>query len=104
MLFVRACKCRSPFKRVLSVYRRQYGNYENDTMYIAGILASLCDKYNVITTSQLLTDMNPDNHWKFGNKLDGYFTTSVNILISHIGHTNIDKFGGFISPIRFRSN
>ncbi len=97
MLFVRACKSRSPLTRVRSVYHRFYtrtaGKHEN--FNIARILASICDKYNPMSTGDLISALNPDNNWRYGIlDEDSHWTAALKIMISHLRLSEVSKFDG----------
>lgn len=106
LLIIRACKSLDPETRLVSVYKRKYGNYDGKDCYIAMILENICEKFDLVKTSDLLRDLHPDNQWKF-NITDSitninYWSLVKRILTSLIRLTPIDKFDGFISPIRFK--
>lgn len=102
MLFVRACKSRNPAKRVRSVYSRFYlrnSDETENTFYIAGIIANICDKYHPISTSNLFTALHPGNKWKYGIEDDeSYWASSIKIMISHLRLSEVSKFEGYIGP------
>jgi hypothetical protein len=73
-------------------------------MYIAGVLASLCDTHLQLPCSDMIVDLHPDNGWKYGLKPeDDYWTKVVKILISKIRLSSIEKFPGYTKPLRFRN-
>ncbi len=107
MLFVRACKSRNPKIRIQSVYRRFFLSNDNDDhdFYIASIIATICDRYNPISTCNLLTALHPDSFWKYGiSKNESYWASSIKIMISHLRLSEVSKFEGYIAPCYYRNN
>lgn len=104
LLFIRACKSKHPHQRVRSVYRRFYLNceYDHATEYIANLLVNICDKYNLMSTGDMVIAVHPANRWKYGNEDDSYWTAIFNITLSRIRLTEVKKFPGFIPPRSFR--
>jgi hypothetical protein len=107
-LLVRACKSFNPHVRLRSVYKRQYWRGAPDHLldfYIAELLSGLCDDYDIITTSKLVSALHPDNAWKHGLKSDDdYYTRVVKVLTSKIRLTKVAKFPGLTSPLRFKNH
>jgi len=103
ILFIRACKSRSPWKRVESVYKRFYYRVAEDK-FIAMLLNEVCEKYAPISSKELIDGLNPNNKWMYANESDGYYATVAKVLISHLRLVAIDKLNGYVVPRRFRPN
>tara|TARA_R110002072_G_scaffold299355_1_gene474686 strand:+ start:1313 stop:1645 length:333 start_codon:yes stop_codon:yes gene_type:complete len=101
-LFIRACKSRNPKKRVLSVYRRFYCSRDNVEFYVAGTLTDIVDKNLDYSASDMLSDMNPDNAWRWVEGDASYWERVNAVLISKIRLSKIDKFEGLTAPLMFK--
>lgn len=102
-LFIRACKSYHPKTRLASVYRRFYGEYSNSTFHIAGILASICDKYITIKAADFIDALNPGIVWKYDPKENlQHFEIAMNFMVSQIRHTKASDLKGLTPPLRFR--
>lgn len=96
-LIIRACKSSNPDMRLRQLYRRFYGNVPRgeESRFIAGILASICDDYTPIKTSSMIDYLDLNNRWKFGiMDDDSYLDGVVKVLASHIRLTEKDCFVG----------
>jgi len=100
-LFIRACKSRNPQVRVRSVYRRFYGDYSNPEVHIMGILAAICDEFLELKVLDIISEMNPDNAWKYG-KSDSYESAVIKFLTSKIRLSEVSRFEGLQAPLMFR--
>lgn len=105
MLFIRACKSSDPYKRVRSVYRRfYYGGKSSDVFInfvITQLFANICDKHMPISSSDLISKVNPNQACNFGNSYD---VICFRALINHIRLIEVSKIPGFKIPLRFRRN
>ena len=102
LLFIRACKSRSPWKRVESVYKRFYYRVADDRA-IASLLSQVCDKYAPISTKELIDGLNPNNKWMYANDSDSYYETVSKVLISHLRLIAVDRINGWVVPRHFKS-
>ena len=105
-LFIRACKSKSPEQRVLSVYRRFYMVPQESVSYeyIAQILARICDEYKLFNTLDLLTDLNPENRWKYNLKNDvSYSRFCMRVLVGKIRFAKVNKLQGLSVAASFRN-
>ena len=104
-LFIRATKRKNSIQRVQSVYKRFYGRYPDNDMNSAlvHVLSDICDKYLRIKLVTLMSDMNAQNHWKFGIEADDdYSIQCIKILTSYIRLTEKTKFKGLSTPLMFK--
>lgn len=102
-LFIRACKSLNPELRVRIVYRRFYGSYDdNHDADIAYLLTKIVDKYDLVSTIDLIESLNPMDKWKYANDDDLYLTIVMKVMISKIRLCEISKLDGFKKPLRFR--
>lgn len=100
ILFIRACKSKSPEKRLASVYRRRYGKYPNYEIYITNILTRICEEHNLISISKLILELNPETDWKYQ---DERFENKIyKILLSTIRLSEISKFPDFKITRKFK--
>ena len=105
MLFIRACKSKNPEKRLYSVYRRFYGNYENVESSISYILSKICESHINITTTQLIDKLSPSNTWMYKNDENvetPYYIIVMRMLCSEIRYTPMNKLEDFVKPATFR--
>lgn len=103
-LFIRACKSENPHKRIRSVYRRYYlKTNKNVDQHLANILSRIIEKYDLITQTRLINDLNPANHWRFGlTKEDSYNKCVLHVATSVIRFSKKDKFPGLGNPANIR--
>lgn len=103
LLVIRACKSECPDKRLVSVYRRFYGKYDEKTTTegINHILVTLVDRYKLMDIYDIIKEMSPDNSWKYQSN-DTYLGVANQILLSSIRLSSINVFPGFVSPKRFK--
>lgn len=105
-LLIRACKARNPNLRVRQVYRRFYGKLplEQETFCLSGILSTICDEHLEVKVASLITDLSPNNRWKFGIEDDeSYLSGVVKVLTSNIRLAERDRFPGLQAPALFRN-
>jgi len=105
-LFIRACKSKNSEKRLYSVYRRFYGNYENVEPNIAYILSKICDEYLNITNTQMIEKLNPTNTWMYNNE-EGetpYSFITMRMLCSSLRQSSINCFPNMVKPSLFRKD
>lgn len=106
-LFIRACKSKNAEKRLYSVYRKRYGNYEHVEPNIAYILSKITDEYLNINNCQMIEKLNPANTWMFNNKDESvppYSTIVMRMLCSTIRQSSVECFTGLVKPALFRKN
>jgi len=85
MLFIRACKVEDPEKRLLSVYRRFYGDYSNPKSHIGKILCRICEQLNLVTITKVMEGLAPT--WfpipggepPYEEKVFNYFTSVLRL-------------------------
>lgn len=102
LLFIRACKTLNK-KRLCSVYRRFHLNTSHINEHILMILQEICFENDLIDLRvyrEIQEKLNPDN-WRY-NKDKSYIENSLDVHISIIAHSKVDKFEGYITPKRFR--
>ena len=105
MLFIRARKSANPAKRLQSVYRRFYGNYDYNPWYVVGILISIVEKYFPIDLLHVFSSLNVDNSIAFRGVKNAYALNALHILYNHIRFLEVSKLPeDFIKPICFRRN
>jgi len=101
-LFIRACKARNPLTRVESVYRRFYLERNNPHPHITMILARLCDEFSPFTTSRFVSELSPENNWRYGDEDDSFELRCIQRLISKLRFTEATKLVGMTVPLAFR--
>jgi hypothetical protein len=104
-LFIRACKTKNPLKRVERVYKKfyLYQSQPVDKHHIVNILLDICQKGDVLTVRTMVNALDPDQFGYYGlSDGDTFIEKVFKILVSKIRLCRVSKFGGFISPIKFR--
>lgn len=99
-LFVRACKADNTGKRIRSVYRRFYLNSHQVDVHLVHILCKICIDLNILKPMQLLTELSPENDWKYAGL--NWHQRTINVLAGLIRFTNRDQLPGLTAPIYFR--
>lgn len=95
-LWIRACKSNNADIRLRSVARRNfYGN--TDTQLIAQELAHIVDKYNPMTSAEILKELS--QWWMQDLSTD---ERMVMLLKHRIMFTKKDKLKGLTAPLHFR--
>ena len=104
ILFIRACKSSNPRKRLKSVYRRFYGDYEHGNIFIIHKLVDVAEEYLPVNVSKLVQALDPDENFRHlvGGTYD-YRDEILRFFINHFRFTLASKLkeNGFISPTRF---
>ncbi len=102
-LFIRACKSEKPMQRVMSVHRRFYCGYKDNSeankLVVAGILSELVDKYNPYESSyKLMSELFPYNDDRTPQ------TKAFNAMVYRLRFMKKSEHGliGLTSPLRFR--
>lgn len=105
-LFVRACKSARPESRINRLYRMFYYGGRVDNAHVVTILRRICDNYNLLTTKDLIDDLNPSNAWKFvdDDHPYSYHELARAVLTSTIRLTEVSKFADYPLPARFRND
>lgn len=105
-LLIRACKAQNRIKRLHSTYRKMFWStdpYNLVDYHLASLLSKICDDYNVVKTSDLITALHTSNASYYGvDESDAYWTAVTKILSSKIRLGRLSKFVGFKTPLRFK--
>lgn len=101
-LFIRAIKCKSTDYRFKRLYSKFYGR-GFEWCYGVMILKSIADKYSLMSSSDWIDGLNPDNAWKYGIEDNTNFhKLCFEVLASKIRLTAVKHFEGYPVPRRFR--
>lgn len=95
-LWIRACKSHYTDVRLRSVARRNFYG-DTDTQLIAQELAHIVDKYNPMTSAEILKELS--QWWMQDLNTD---ERMVRILKHRIMFTKKDKLKGLTAPLHFR--
>ena len=102
-LFIRACKSKMPARRILSVYRRFYAIKDpKPYVFIANILARICEKYNLITVVDLVSALDDQNQWMRPEAVN-CSKRCMEVLITKIRFTSVKELPGLTAPAWFRN-
>ena len=110
ILLIRACKCREPFKRIRSLYKRRYLITDQYYDVMINDLLMLCDKYNLCTVNKYNNDLNNNISkellFNVNNSINLTFNDikriQMNTLISIIRYISVDRFDNFIPSKKFK--
>lgn len=102
ILFIRAVKSNEPERRLRRLYKMfYYGEY--DSRHAASILKDIVVENDVMSVTDWIDGLNPDNDWKYGIESgQNYYEKCVRLMSSHIRLTVVSKFKNFIKPAKFR--
>jgi len=93
--FVAACKSKNPMDELLKTMKETYLCEEEDFPHLADALISICDKYNICTSRQLMIEMNPNKQWLYNCKDDApYFEKVSHVAYHFIRFAEMSKFEG----------
>jgi len=103
LLFIRACKAgkyskkRNKDTRIHSVFRHHYfeDTPENTKRALISILSVICETYNLITVTKLLTELDPYYVFRTHDDYD-YIDRCYDTLVSAIRYASVDKFPEYI--------
>lgn len=102
ILFIRAVKSNEPERRLRRLYKMFYcGDYLSSHM--ASILKDIVVENDVMSVTDWIDGLNPDNDWKYGiESSQNYYEKCVLLMSSHIRLTAVSQFKNFIKPAKFR--
>lgn len=106
LLFVRACKSLNPRVRLQSVFRHLYNNDEPaSNMHLALILSEICDKYNLLSSSKMISELHP----RYGRYTMSMYAEPMpyedrvfQLVLSTLRFSNVDKFDDYIPTLKYR--
>ena len=106
-LFIRACKFLDSDKRIKSVYRRFYGDYDEVTnnLGILSRLTDIVDDYFPMTINKYLREKGSYNTYcKISNSPSTEVEINIWIMRDHIRYQERSKLEakGVTTPLRFR--
>lgn len=101
LLLIRAIKSKNPMKRLVSVYKRQYGIEHSDITALLSIIAGIVDDHQPISSSHIVKELNPSRSdiWQS----EDYQEQALRVLVSHLRLTEVIKFNGWVSPASIRN-
>lgn len=101
LLLIRACKSKNDMKRLVSVYKKQYGVDGRDKSALLTILGGVIENHHPISASKLMKELNPNRSVFWGD--GSYEDRALLILVSHLRLAEISIFNGWVSPAPFRN-
>ena len=104
-LWIRACKSKQPYKRVLTLHRRFYGAYADNELAnkvaITGLLVPLVDKYVPMTAFELISKM--QHNYFFDQKEECIKTKSFEVVVDQIRRSKVSCFEGLTPRVKFKN-
>lgn len=101
VLIIRACKAKDPKRRLRTLYRRLYGNFDNslaDSVMLNN-LARIVSEHNLMDVKKLCDNIFMDNYYTDLSCKDRIFKT----LYNHIRFMPVSEIEGYIVPARWRN-
>lgn len=103
-LFIRACKSLTPKVRIQSVYRRFYLDGNDGDLRIrtlVSILSGICEQYSLLTTQDIIRDLNPDNY-RYLDANWTFYDRCYEMVIDAIRHAPVSKLPDYPVSRKFR--